>query len=385
LLPRGVADVAVYVAEADSLIKEALEKYPTGSLFHVMGSHCARKQNDIDGGIKLMETALENSKHFKQPPLIYRYELANCYCMKMEWPRAAEMYLPLTTATTFQVRALCALQLAGVYIMMGENKKGMDMYAKIPSFVNSKSQIDPMVVRQAKRYATNGGYFAAFELCFIRRDLAKMVPIMDKVIQALDLCASHTKAMEMREITADMRKNSSSKLGKLGSGLKSLSPFAKKSKDVDTYFDDRASYLLLRGAMLKAINRVEESSECFREVCDDLADFISEKFYVPYSLYEWAENMYVAGKNKEALTTFKRCAKISSYDWEDPLRIRLRVTMDQLKKGDPNNTKAANPISLDALISEGTSDQKDDEAEPGSDDEELDKMEANLKEEDDDE
>jgi hypothetical protein len=39
--------------EADELITEALKKYPTGSLFHVMGSHCARKQCNIDQGIKV--------------------------------------------------------------------------------------------------------------------------------------------------------------------------------------------------------------------------------------------------------------------------------------------------------------------------------------------
>jgi len=382
LLPRGVADVAAYVAEADMLIKKSLERYPTGSLFHVMGSHCARKQNDIDGGIKLMEVAIENSSHFKQPPLIYRYELANCWCMKMEWSKAADLYLPLTGATTFQVRALCGLQLAGTYMMMGETKKAMDVYGKIPGYINSKSNIDPMVVRQAKRYQSNGGNFAAFELLFIRRDMAKMVPIMEDVIKTLDGCAMKTKAMEQREITAEMRKNTNSKLGKLGTSFKNLSPFSKKNKETDNYFDDRASYLLLKGAMLKAINRMDESSECFREVCDDLADFIQEKFYVPYCLYEWAENMYSTGRNKEALTTFKRCSKISGYDWEDPLRIRLRVTMDQLKKGDPNNTETKAPISLDQLISQGG--DKDDEVEPGSDDEEqLGKMEANLKDEDD--
>lgn len=29
----------------------------------------------------------------------------------------------------------------------------------------------------------------------------------------------------------------------------------------------------------------------------------------------------------------KKCNNISGYAWEDPLKVRLRVTMDQLKKG----------------------------------------------------
>ena len=51
------------------------------------------------------------------------------------------------------------------------------------------------------------------------------------------------------------------------------------------------------------------------------------------------------GKLKEAEEMFKKCGKYSGYDWEDPLRVRLKVTFDQLKKGE----SAAPPLSLDAL------------------------------------
>lgn len=36
---------------------------------------------------------------------------------------------------------------------------------------------------------------------------------------------------------------------------------------------------------------------------------------------------------KEAQEAMKKCNNISGYDWEDPLKVRLRVTIDQLKKG----------------------------------------------------
>jgi hypothetical protein len=50
----------------------------------------------------LMEIALDNSKMLKRP-LIYRYELANCYCMTLEFAKAAEIYTPLVEVTKFQV------------------------------------------------------------------------------------------------------------------------------------------------------------------------------------------------------------------------------------------------------------------------------------------
>lgn len=71
--------------------------------------------------------------------------------------------------------------------------------------------------------------------------------------------------------------------------------------------------------------------------------------YAPYCLYELGESYYILGNNKEAEELMKACSKFrqlififfkhdfilynSSYNWEDPLRVRLRVTMDQLKKG----------------------------------------------------
>lgn len=68
-----------------------------------MGSHCARKQCDIDGGIKFMEDAIENCKTLNASPLIYKYELANCFAMKLNWAEAAKHFEPLINEEKFQV------------------------------------------------------------------------------------------------------------------------------------------------------------------------------------------------------------------------------------------------------------------------------------------
>ena len=54
LLPRGLSDAQEYIVEASAIIKDAVTKYPEGSLFHVMASHCARKQCKVDEGIKVL-------------------------------------------------------------------------------------------------------------------------------------------------------------------------------------------------------------------------------------------------------------------------------------------------------------------------------------------
>jgi hypothetical protein len=97
----------------------------------VMGSHLRRKQGDVDGGVDFMLRAVHSCKSLQQgncilffskrraffdgsartDPLIYRYELACCYCMQLEFKKAAEIFKVLVRAENFQVSEMCAHQL----------------------------------------------------------------------------------------------------------------------------------------------------------------------------------------------------------------------------------------------------------------------------------
>lgn len=327
LLPRGLANPAKYLREADVLIQQSLAKYPNGSLFQVMGSHCARKQCNVDEGIKYMEAAIENCKSLGVSPLIYKYELANCYCMKMKWDVAASHFEPLVEADNFQVRALCALQLAGCYFMMGDRAKAQALFVKVPSFAKKNSSVDPIVADQAKRFHAAGGHFAALELLYIRRDLAKMEKETPELLQTLEKLAGEVGATT--PIAAEAKKDG---ISLFSSKLKSLSLRDKPKEAADYTADNRASYLMLKGSMLKTLNKNDEAIACFKEAIQ-LENSLKEKYYVPYSLYELAECLYHRNSLKEAQEMIKRCNNASGYSWEDPLKVRLRVTMDQLKHG----------------------------------------------------
>lgn len=325
LLPRGLANPAKYLREADALIKESLIKYPQGSLFQVMGSHCARKQCNVEEGITFMLNAIENCNSLGSAPLIYKYELANCYTMSLKWETAAQHFEPLVQEEKFQVRALAALQLASCYFMMGQRDKAIALLQRIPSLAKKNSSVDPIVVHQAQRFLANGGWLSAFELLFIRRDLAKMDQIMPQTLALLEAQAANTQAL--KPITVDGKQNKG--ISGLFSGL---SLGSKKTEQTDNAADDRAAYLLLKGAMLKSLETVDEAIACFKEAIS-LESVVKEKFYVVYALYELAESLYHQGQLKEAQEAIKKCNNFSGYDWEDPLKVRLRVTMDQLKKG----------------------------------------------------
>lgn len=341
LLPRGLANPAKYLKEADALIVESLQKYPTGSLFQVMGSHCARKQCDIEKGIAQMEDALANCKTLNCEPLIYKYELACCFAMKLDWATAATHFETLLTAEKFQVRALCGLQLAGCYQMLGQVDKATAILQRIPTFVNKKSSVDPIIANQAKRYLTNGAHLMWFEVVFVRRDMAKMERYTSQMLSSLEETAAKTKnGAALQPYVMDQSKNPKSlgnslKAGLFGFGkkLETLGGGAPAKKDeVDSSADDRASYLMIKGAVLKGAEKGEEAIAAFKELIG-MQDFVKEKWFVAYSLYELGESYYQKGMLKEAQDCMKKCGAMSGYDWEDPLKIRLRVTVDQLKKG----------------------------------------------------
>jgi len=330
LLPRGLANPAKYLREADALIKESLTRYPEGSLIQVMGSHCARKQCNVDEGIRYMEEAIRNCQNLNAAPLIYKYELANCYTMKLNWAVAASHFEPLVNEEKFQVRSLCALQLATCYHMMGEREKASNLFAKIPTFAKKNSSVDPIVTRQAQRFLANGGWFSAFELLYIRRDLAKMERIAPEALAALEQQASHTNALKPVTIDVNADKGFAAGIAKRFSGFSLGKP--KKEEPVDYSIDDRAIYLLIKGSLLKCVEKGDEAIECFREVIR-LEPALKEKYYVPYCLFELGESLYHKGSLKEAQEAMKKCNSMSGYDWEDPLKVRLRVTIDQLKRG----------------------------------------------------
>ena len=112
--------------------------------------------------------------------------------------------------------------------------------------------------------------------------------------------------------------------------------------------------------MLKSLDKNNEAIDCFKEVVEVLPDLVTEKLYIPYCLYELGESYYINNQLKEAEEAMKKCAKYSGYDWEDPLKIRLRVTMEQLKKGFLPPNEAVKPPSLEALANaELTADDKE--------------------------
>jgi len=222
----------------------------------------------------------------------------------------------------------------------------MAMLQRVPTIIKKNSSVDPIVAAQAQRYLASGGHFAAFELLYIRRDLAKMEKEIPQLIVTLEQLAKEVGANN--PLSAETAKGG----GFLSSKIRSLS--LGKSETVDYTADNRAAYLMIKGAMLRTMNNSDEAITCFKEVIS-LDNVLREKYFVPYCYYELAEALYHNNQLKEAQDAIKKCNNISGYAWEDPLKVRLRVTMDQLKHGgvlndDSDSSASSSSSSVTGLI-----------------------------------
>jgi len=332
LLPRGLADVSAYLAEAEQLIKVGIAKYPQGAVFQIMGSQCARKQCDIEKGITYMLAAMDNCKRIGQAPLFCSYELANCYATKLEWAQAATIFEQLITNEKFNVSAMGALQYGSMLVMMGQYEKAVEIFDKrvlaLAKATKKGSVMNNTIQHQSKRYAITGGNFSAFELLYFRRDLAKMSPALyDKTLKLLDTIAEKVGVLNPPQAQNPDAKKSG--------GFAKLSKVFTPKASTYNIFDERASYLMLKASVLKASNKTTESMAIYQEVID-LEKQLNEKYFVPYCLYEMGETYYHQGKNQLSAETMKRASSYHGYDWEDPLKIRLRVVVGQLKKTGQN-------------------------------------------------
>lgn len=97
----------------------------------------------------------------------------------------------------------------------------------------------------------SGGYFAAFELLYIRRDLAKMEKEVAPLLELLEKLA--TEAGATKPISAETIAKGS---GFLAGKMKALSFGKKDTEVVDYSADHRASYMMIKGAILRAMNKV---------------------------------------------------------------------------------------------------------------------------------
>lgn len=351
IVPRGLADIRPLVAQADVVLAEILKRYPNGVAWHIMASQSYRKQAKLEDGCEHARIALEGARAIGAEPAVLAYEYAACNFMMLKWADGIRLLEPLAHINNFRLRGTAGLQAASAYLMNGQADKARELWKDIPTLIGkTHSATDASCMRWASRYLQNGGHFAAFDILYIRRDLAKMVGLMDQLLTLIDQQAKVAGILKDDGTLVDAATSTKKLVDKSeaeasGSAiapknpLKTISGLFKKKNEqqqVEVYVwtnDYRADYLLAKAALLKTKNGLDdEQAISLLEQIPLMEKVLIDKWYLPYAQFELCESYYNRKKYHEAAQALKKCMSYDDYPWEDPLRVRARVTADHLKK-----------------------------------------------------
>lgn len=412
IVPRGLQDVRPLLAEANNVVGAALARYPRGGAWHVLASQAARKQGDLAAGCEHCRLALEGARALGAEPATLAYEHAACHLMLLRWDDGARLLEPLARLRTFRLRGTAAVQAAAAHLMAGRADAARALWRDTPALIGrSHSATDASLARWAARYLQHGGHFAAFDILYIRRDLPKMARAADTLLALLDTQArtasilapdgalvpaapSTRRRVDRREASAagatPAPKNPFRAIGaafkKAAAAAGSKNSAASEEEDtvevVDWTNDRRADYLLMRAALLKARDGLASADAvALLEQIPAMERVLVDRWFVPYAWFELCESYYNAARSHDAALALKRATAPSDYPWEDPLRVRARVTADHLKAAlakahvaEEVATDDAEDVQVDANCAAAGEDEKDDDVDGdggGGDDDDI--------------
>jgi len=351
IVPRGLSDIRPLVAEADTVITDTLKRYPEGVAWHIMASQSYRKQAKLTEGCEHCRIALEGARAIGAEPATLAYEYAACHFMMLKWDDGIRLLEPLGHISSFRLRGTAALQASAAYLMNGQADKARELWQKIPTLIGkTHSATDASIMKWAARYLQNGGHFVAFDVLYIRRDLAKMLSLCDQLQTLLDKQAKVAGVLKddgslVDAIPSCKKLVDKSEAEASGATLAAKNPlktistlFKKKSEQQQVEIlvwtnDYRAEYLLMKAALLKTKNGLDdEEAISLLEQIPRMEKALVDKWFLPYAWFELCESYFNRKKYHEAAQALKKCMSYDDYPWEDPLRVRARVTADHLKK-----------------------------------------------------
>jgi len=351
IVPRGLSDIRPLVAQADVVLAETLKKYPDGVAWHIMASQSYRKQAKLEEGCEHCRIALEGARAIGAEPATLAYEYAACHFMMLKWEDGIRLLEPLAHINNFRLRGTAALQAASAYLMNGKPEKARELWQNTPTLIGkTHSQTDASLMRWAARYLQTGGHLAAFDILYIRRDLAKMVGLADQLMTLLDKQAKVAGILKddgslVDAVASTKKLVDKSEAEASGAALAPKNPlksfgslFKKKNEqqmvEVMVWTNDyRADYLLVKAAILKTKKGLDDSEAIsLLEQIPQMEKALVDKWYLPYAWFELCESYFNCKKYHEAAQALKKCMSYDDYPWEDPLRVRARVTADHLKK-----------------------------------------------------
>eukprot|EP01117_Protostelium_nocturnum_P005364 TRINITY_DN1950_c0_g1_i2.p1 TRINITY_DN1950_c0_g1~~TRINITY_DN1950_c0_g1_i2.p1 ORF type:complete len:332 (+),score=98.83 TRINITY_DN1950_c0_g1_i2:916-1911(+) len=292
--------------------------------------------------IKDAEKAIENAKHITEFPPIYLRVLSNNYLVEMNWEEGTKVYEKLVsigeeTAKKNGGKSTQAswskvwheLKLGSLYQLLQKDPKLVtDLWTNV-SKSHASDKWSGVVIKTAKKYLRTGGAFSCFELMMLTTHFDKLLASASKeqkeqILEMLDSIAKTSNGALEQLVPSELTKK------KKGGGLFSTLSlgFIGGSDENDAKLDNRCSYLVLKGAVLRSLDRQEEALVTLREVLDYKLAF-NDPLILALAYLELGK---ASSKSNpvEAVKYWKEGIKLNGYSWEDSTKQRFKTLITSL-------------------------------------------------------
>lgn len=307
-----------------------------------MASQTEKKWLNLDAAKTHFEKCLEISRNSGgKIPANLKYEYASLLVMTLDIDRAVTSLESILKEEPFKMYTTAAALLSGCYVLRGERDRAEKVWRDIVArFGKSSASADVSIVKRFNSYlAGNTGHFALFETLYFRRDLPKMATLGQKLIDSLNKVALAagviTESGDLVSTGSPSTGMTSSQPVKTGFSLRGLvKNLGKESENIDYAGDNRSTYLMMKSVIIKAVRSIDDPEAI--ALLDDVLKMpptsFPGKWQRPYAYYELCESYAKRGETERAVEMLRRCIECRDYLWEDPLKVRIRVTTEQLNK-----------------------------------------------------
>eukprot|EP00026_Physarum_polycephalum_P005662 Phypoly_transcript_05697.p1 GENE.Phypoly_transcript_05697~~Phypoly_transcript_05697.p1 ORF type:complete len:578 (+),score=105.71 Phypoly_transcript_05697:142-1875(+) len=341
------------IAEVHAITHEGLQKYPNGSLFHTFAAVANLEKNHTEHAIKHLTTAIDNSKTIvnANPPVFMRL-IVNCYAMDLDWKKAGEV-LEAIIEQEKQYKSKYSwsatwnfLRLGAVYQMLGDTPKSKQCF-EWTGKEKANDRWPQDLKQQAGKFLKNGGNFAMFELMYLTGHLYKVIrnttdEKRQELIAVIDKLAA--AAPGSKTPLSDAPRPASKSRFNL---------FAKSDPYNNPEADNRAAYLLLKGATLWTMKQNKQCEECAMEIINNSEVFANDKLYHVMAMILYARSTSQSRPN-EAIANLQAAMKVTGYPWENNQKATCKRL---LEKCGVNDTQV--DVDKDQMDESELADEKD--------------------------
>jgi tetratricopeptide (TPR) repeat protein len=302
-IPRALEDKHSALEAYKPHMDYAMSIYPQGGMMMFTANQYARKTGDYAKGIQVLNEAIDALKGQDTTPNLYLVELAHCYFAVQDYDKAIPLYEQcVAVKEIFEFQAFAGLSLAICYILKDQPDKAYDLLKKLPSLCATKKNADRYVLDKLKvldltKNITEKNLMltlARYEIMYLKRDIAHL---------SSDAIAGEYAQFET-----------------LFNDLSQI-----KIPDVI------ASKYVIKGSMLRALERDSESKEAFDEALKQHKSVKYENQWIASAAYEKGEQEFFAGQLQKAEECFKKASSVGKYGFEEVMSSRIKLALKKVQ------------------------------------------------------